>query len=66
MMYARQWFGGQIEFVEMDLNPAVAPGDNIISMNFHLTSVEKQKVMNAIHAPQNQAAIAKLRSLLLR
>ena len=65
MMYAREWFGGKIEFIEMDLNPSVQPGGTIISMNFHLTSLEKQKVMNAIYAPENKAAISKLRNLLL-
>lgn len=64
IMYANSWYKGKMEFIELDLNPPSNPSDNIISMNFHLTSLEKKKVMHAINAPENRIAISRLQRLL--
>jgi hypothetical protein len=64
IMYANTWYKGKMEFIELDLNPPSNPSDNIISMNFHLTSLEKKKVMHAINAPENRIAISRLQRLL--
>jgi hypothetical protein len=64
MMYAREWFGNTIEFIELDLNPPSNSVDEVISMNFHLTTIEKEMVMSAIHAPENKTAIDRLKRLL--
>ncbi|MCB0819597.1 MAG: patatin-like phospholipase family protein, partial [Bacteroidetes bacterium] len=66
VMYANVWFGGKIEFIELDMNPASNSSDEVISMNFHLTSLEKERVMAAIHAKENKAAVQKLKKLLSR
>jgi hypothetical protein len=66
IMYSDAWFKGRVEYIELDLNPPSNPSDEIISMNFHLTSLEKKKVMDAINAPENKAAIARLRNILSR
>jgi hypothetical protein len=63
IMYSEAWFQGKVEYLELDLNPPSNPSDEIISMNFHLTSLEKKKVMNAIHAPENRVTIARLRNI---
>jgi len=65
IMYADEWFKGDLEFIELDLNPAFSPDDDLISMNFHLTSLEKQRIMKAVYLPQNQTAIQKLKKSLV-
>lgn len=64
IMFADQWFKGKMEFIELDLNPAFNPSEELISMNFHLTSLEKQRILRAVYQPQNQAAIQKLKKIL--
>jgi hypothetical protein len=64
-MYAQTWFKGKITFVEMDLNPPLKPEGEVISMNFHLTSLEKKRIHNAIELPENKKAIKKLQKILL-
>jgi len=64
IMYADEWFKGEMEFIELDLNPAFNPNEELISMNFHLTSLEKQRIMKAVYLPQNQSAIQKLKKIL--
>ena len=64
-MYAQTWFKGKITFVEMDLNPPSHSEDEVISMNFHLTSLEKKRIHKAIELPENKAAIKKLQKILL-
>lgn len=64
-MYAQTWFKGKITFVEMDLNPPMSPDGEVISMNFHLTSLEKKRIHKAIELPENKAAIKKLQKILL-
>jgi hypothetical protein len=61
LMYADEWFKGKLEFIELDLNPPSQPGDEVISMNFHLTSLEKKRIHQAIGLPENKAAIARLK-----
>jgi hypothetical protein len=59
-MYAQTWFKGKIKFVEMDLNPPSHSEGEVISMNFHLTSLEKKRIHKAIELPENKAGIKKL------
>jgi predicted acetyltransferase len=49
----------------MDLNPPLKPEGEVISMNFHLTSLEKKRIHKAIELPENKAAINKLKKILL-
>ncbi|MEX1187643.1 MAG: patatin-like phospholipase family protein [Bacteroidia bacterium] len=64
IMYSDAWFDGKVEYIELDLNPPSHPSDQIISMNFHLTSLEKSKVLMSINAPENKAAINKIKTIL--
>jgi hypothetical protein len=64
LMYADSWFNGKLEFVELDLNPPSHPSDEIISMNFHLTSLEKKRIRQAIKLPENKSAILALQKFL--
>jgi hypothetical protein len=64
-MYAQTWYKGKITFVEMDLNPPSYSEGEVISMNFHLTSLEKKRIHKAIELPENKAAIKKLQKILL-
>lgn len=63
LMYAQSWYRGKIELVEFDLNSAFGEQQEI-SMNFHLTSKEKQKILQALDRPENLLAFKKLRRLL--
>jgi hypothetical protein len=49
----------------MVLNPHLKPEGEFISMNFHLTSLEKKRIHNAIELPENKKAIKKLQKILL-
>jgi hypothetical protein len=64
-MYAQTWYKGKITYVEMDLNPPSHSEGEVISMNFHLTALEKKRIHKAIDLPENKAAINKLRKILL-
>jgi hypothetical protein len=64
IMYADKWFRGKMEFIELDLNPPSNPSDEIISMNFHLTTLEKKRIMKAVYAPENRAAFQELKRIL--
>jgi hypothetical protein len=48
----------------MDLNPPSHSEGDVISMNFHLTSLEKKRIHKAIELPENKAAIKELRNIL--
>lgn len=63
LMYAQSWYRGKIELVEFDLNSAFGEQEEI-SMNFHLTSKEKEKIIKALDRPENMQAFKKLRKLL--
>lgn len=63
LMYAQSWYRGKIELVEFDLNSAFGEQEEI-SMNFHLTSKEKEKIIKALDRPENLQAFKKLRKLL--
>jgi hypothetical protein len=62
-MYAQSWYRGKIELVEFDLNSAFGEQQEI-SMNFHLTTKEKKKILEALDRPENRLAFKKLRKLL--
>ena len=63
LMYAQSWYRGKIELVEFDLNSAFGEQEEI-SMNFHLTTKEKEKIIRALDRPENLQAFKKLRKLL--
>jgi len=58
--YASSWFDGKIDVIDFQLRNEVP--DNI-SLSWHLTNWEKQKVLKSIELPENQAAISKLKDL---
>lgn len=59
--YASRWFDGQIDVVEFQLKNEKT--DNI-SLSWHLTKTEKQKIIKSIKEEENKAALKKLISLL--
>lgn len=64
--YARSWYKGNISLLELDLNPYPRPEDEIISMSFHLTSLEKRKIREAIDLKANQLTLSRLNQELAR
>lgn len=64
LMYTDKWFPGRLDYVELDINPPSRPSDQLLSMSFHLTTLEKELILDAIEAPENKASIAKLKQLL--
>jgi len=63
--YANVWYKGKISILEMDLNPLPRPDDEMISMSFHLTTLEKMKIRMAIHEEANQTALKRLSRMLI-
>lgn len=61
LQYAGQWFNGEIDVIDFELRNQKP--DNI-SLSWHLTDSEKQKVLNSINLPENQEAIRRLKKLL--
>lgn len=59
--YISSWFKGQIDIVDFELQNEVP---DKISLSWHLTNREKQKVINSIDLPENRESIDKLRKLL--
>ncbi|MBI4930454.1 MAG: patatin-like phospholipase family protein [Bacteroidetes bacterium] len=59
--FISSWFNGQIDIVDFDLKNEVP---DKISLSWHLTNHEKQKVANSIDLPENRESIDKLRRLL--
>jgi hypothetical protein len=55
------WFGGQINVIDFELQN---DEPDIISLSWHLTSREKNKVMESMHSPNNKAALRKFLDLL--
>ena len=60
VQYASLWFNGNIDVVPLQMKK----NDELISLSWHLTRNEKQKIIDAIDLPENQASIAKLQKLL--
>ena len=59
--YISSWFKGQIDIIDFELQNEVP---DKISLSWHLTNREKQKVINSINLPENRESIEKLRKLL--
>jgi hypothetical protein len=59
--YCNNWFAGPIDVVNLELHNL--PTDRI-SLSWHLTTKEKNKVFNSIYNQNNQKAIQKLKLLL--
>ena len=60
IQYASLWFNGNIDVVPIQMKR----NDELISLSWHLTRNEKEKIIDAINLPENQASIAKLKLLL--
>jgi len=58
--FISSWFDGKIDIVDFQLKNEVP---DKISLSWHLTHHEKQKVINSINLPENQESIKKLRKL---
>lgn len=54
---AQGWYEGNIEVVELVLNRSES---NPISLSWHLTEKEKERIMNAIHTEHNQEEFDRL------
>ncbi len=61
--HAKEWFDGKLNVVDLELTHAE---QNRISLSFHLTSLEKKRVLNAIDFSGNQKAIERLKKILRR
>lgn len=59
--YASRWYDGKIEVLEFQLNNTLR--DNI-SLSWHLTNREKQKVYESLDVTENKASFKRLRELL--
>ncbi|MFH1005725.1 MAG: patatin-like phospholipase family protein [Bacteroidota bacterium] len=59
--YASSWFDGKIDIVDYELQNKIP---NNISLSWHLTNREKEKVLNSINLPENQDVINKLKLLI--
>ncbi len=59
--YANSWFKGNLDVVDFQLFNEV--NDNI-SLSWHLTNLEKQKVYRSIFIKENQASFKRLKKLL--
>jgi hypothetical protein len=59
--FISSWFNGQIDIVDFNLQNEIP---DKISLSWHLTHREKQKVLNSIDLPENRESIDKLRRLL--
>jgi hypothetical protein len=60
--YASSWFDGQIDVVDFQLKNEEELDK--ISLSWHLTNQEKNKVLNSINLPENRASIDRLRMLI--
>ncbi|GAB4378073.1 MAG: hypothetical protein Kow0075_07540 [Salibacteraceae bacterium] len=58
---AHEWYRGDLHIIELALNRSKT---NPISLSWHLTEKEKERVLNAIHTDANQRSLKKLRELL--
>jgi hypothetical protein len=59
--YAGLWFDGKLEVINFQLRNQKP---DKISLSWHLTEKEKQKVFNSIELPENRQAIERVRKLL--
>jgi hypothetical protein len=61
--YARTWFGGNIHVLEFEYQDPVE--NSKASLNWRLTTKEKESIKKAVYAPSNSKALEKLNLLLL-
>lgn len=59
--FVSSWYKGSIDIIDFNLKNEIP---DKISLSWHLTNREKQKVLNSIYLPENREAIDKLRRLL--
>lgn len=58
--FISSWFNGNVDVVDFQLKNELP---DKISLSWHLTNKEKQKVLNSIHLPNNQQSIQRLKEL---
>ena len=61
LVYMGAWYNGKVDIINYELNKSY---DENISLSWHLTTLEKTKVLKSIDLPQNQKALKELKSLL--
>jgi hypothetical protein len=61
IQYASLWLESPLDIIDFQLKN---DEETKISMSWHLTTKEKNEVKNAIHQPENRAALARLKQLL--
>lgn len=61
IQYASEWFDGNIDVINLSLDN---DEKNLLSLSWHLTQKEKNRVYNSIKSAQNQKSIKKLSQLI--
>lgn len=61
LSYSSEWANMPVDVINLELSDVK---NDHVSLNLHLTSLEKERVRNAIKRPENQRAIDDLRKLL--
>lgn len=61
LKYAGAWYNGPVDIINYELNKSY---EENISLSWHLTSLEKLKVLNSVHLEQNKRAVENLKQLL--
>ncbi len=59
--HAKKWFDKDLKLISFELPFS---RENRISLSFHLTSLEKNRIRNSIHTPDNQKAVKQLKRVL--
>jgi len=59
-LYANSWFKGKLRIIEFDLNARTLSEGEQISMSFHLTSLEKKIILEAVENLEKQPAFDNL------
>jgi len=62
LLSADAWLGAELDLVTFNLRHNKKTDDNI-SLSWHLTTKEKQQILNSIHSNENELEIKKLRKL---
>ena len=59
--YTSGWYSGKVDIINYQLNKSA---DNYISLSWHLTSKEKEQVINSLTLAENKEAEQRLLELL--
>lgn len=61
LVYMGAWYDGPVDIINYELNKSY---EENISLSWHLTALEKAKVLHSIEMPQNKKALERLKKLL--